>query len=237
MARPKVMIGIQARSTSTRLPMKAFAMIAGKPMLARVVSTAAHAARGLQAHEGCAPTVVVLTPKGDEIVGAMRGRAEFYEGPEHDVLARFYEAAAVFEADFIVRLTGDCPLLPSWNISRIVSLALKNNYDYLSNVDERFRTALDGADVEVFSRRMLDEMAERTDLSAADREHVTTAMRRDPPSWARMGVVINTVDLSWLKLSVDDEADLERVRKATEVVVDKTQRAFAHFGKQSVHII
>ena len=109
-------------------------------------------------------------------------------------------------------------------------------YDYISNVDERFRTTLDGADCEVISRRLLDDTAQRA-TAPSDREHVTTLIRREPPAWAKIGVVLNHFDLSWIKLSVDTEEDLERVRRAAESAQRKHQEAAMVFGRGSVHTI
>lgn len=230
------MIGIQARSTSRRLPAKAFEMIAGKTMLERVVQSCRSAARQLTEQGRCDATVVVLVPTGDRIATEMKGRFDIYEGPSEDVLGRYVGAAEARDADLVVRITGDCPMMPSWAIGRIVALAITKNYDYISNVDERFRTAIDGSDVEVFSRRMLADAHERAS-GAGDREHVTTLMRRDPPSWAELGFVMGYFDLSDIKLSVDTPQDLERVRRATESAATKEFQAQMHFGKSRVHFL
>lgn len=230
----RVLIGIQARSTSSRLPGKALALIAGDSMLDRVVGACLSSARYLERY-GVEPLVAVLVPHGDEIVGKYR-KVPVHTGPEHDVLQRYAGAADALSADLIVRITGDCPLIPSFVISRITSLAIEKAYDYISNVDERFRTTLDGCDCEVISRRLLDDTAKRA-TEPADREHVTTMIRRDPPEWAQIGVVLNHFDLSWIKLSVDTEDDLARVRKAAESAQTKHQQAAMTFGKNSVHTI
>lgn len=232
----KVLIGIQARSTSERLPGKAFEMIAGKTMTQRVVQSCRTAARMLCEQGRCEATVSVLVPAGDRIATEMRGWLDIYEGPELDVLARYFGVVEARGSDYVVRVTGDCPMLPSWAVSRTVALALANGYDYISNVDERFRTAIDGSDVEVVSRRLLVDTQDRA-TEAADREHVTTLIRRDPPGWAKLGFVMNHFDLSGIKLSVDTPEDLERVRRATESGVEKEYRAQLHFGKSRVHFL
>jgi spore coat polysaccharide biosynthesis protein SpsF len=232
----RVLIGIQARSGSTRLPRKAFELISGKMMLDRVIDSCKKAAPRINNSNGgalCAK-IVVLTPTGDPVAREFKSRCEVFEGPEHDVLRRYALAAEKFDPAFIVRITGDCPMIPPPVISKLVSMAYINCYDYVSNVDERFRTALDGADCEVISRRLLSAMDELA-VSDFDREHVTPLARRSPPEWAKIGCVVNDFDHSHLKLSVDTPEDLERVRTAYEKASEKHRQAVLTFGSTAVH--
>lgn len=77
----------------------------------------------------------------------------------------------------------------------------------------------------------LDENAKNPD----DRQHVTTMIRREPPRWAKMGIVIDYLDLSELKLSVDTKEDLERVREAYNRVKSKTEYGKQKYGKSNIH--
>lgn len=231
----QVMIGIQARSGSTRLPKKAFELIGGKTMLDRVIERCKKAAAYTNRQmSNVSVGVVVVTPIGDPIAAEFKSRCDVVEGSEHDVLGRYGLAIEKHNPDLIVRVTGDCPLIPPFVISRLIKLAVEHRYDYVSNVDERFRTAIDGEDCEVFSRRLFDltcEMARRPE----DREHVTTFMRRSPPEWANVGAIVSNFDQSGLKLSVDTPDDLERVRKAHSDAYSKYERAMHMLGQRSVH--
>lgn len=232
----KVLIAVQARSSSLRLPRKAFELIAGKTMLDRVLGSCRSAARYLNERPNVQCSVAILTPDGDPVAVEFRNRCEVIEGPLNDVLKRYAIAAQKTNADVIVRVTGDCPMIPNFIISKLVTLALTNSYDYVSNVDERFRTTLDGSDCEVISRRLLDDVDKRAVLPE-DREHVTPLIRRHPPDWAKMGFVCNYFDLSDIKLSVDTLEDLERVRLAYESANEKYQKACLTFGQMAVHRI
>lgn len=235
---PSILIGIQARSGSTRLPGKAFELISGRTLLDRVIDACKSGAVNIKKNSRGAFTarVVVLTPEGDPIAKEFRSRCEIVEGPELDVLARYKKAADIYAPQYVARITGDCPLLPPFIISKLASLACYNDYDYVSNVDERFRTALDGADCEVMSRRMLDWAADAA-AEDPDREHVTTIMRRRPPHWAKIGCVVHHFDQSDQKLSVDTREDLERVRDAFDLAESKYQNATLQFGAHLVHRI
>jgi spore coat polysaccharide biosynthesis protein SpsF (cytidylyltransferase family) len=156
------------------------------------------------------------------------------EGPEFDVLERYAIAVRAQKPDAIVRLTGDCPLIQSYVIDGIVKIAQRNEYDYLSNVDERCRTAIDGLDVEYISAKALLWAAEVATIEH-DRDHVTTKIRREPPSWARLGTVITHLDLSGMKLSVDTQEDLDRVNEAFRNGANKYQAALKIYGHGAVH--
>jgi spore coat polysaccharide biosynthesis protein SpsF (cytidylyltransferase family) len=229
-----VLIGIQARSGSTRLPNKAFELISGKTMLDRVIETCKKASSYINNNTGLRTRVVVLTPFKDPIVDEFHDRCEVIEGPEFDVLARYVAAAKTYQAGAVIRVTGDCPLLPSFLISKLITLRDVKEYDYVSNTDPRFRTSLDGADCEAMSARMLEYTGEAA-KEPYDREHVTTYMRKHPPIWAKLGCVVNYFDHSDLKLSVDTKEDLERVRHAFGSANEKYQQAILTFGSQAVH--
>jgi spore coat polysaccharide biosynthesis protein SpsF len=178
--------------------------------------------------------VALAIPTGDEIGIAFKKRAIIVEGSETDVLGRYKVLADRMGADYLVRVTADCPLIPPYLITKHIKTATINGYDYLSNVDESCRTSIDGVDCEVMSRRMLDFLDENA-TDPKDREHVTTMARRSPPDWARIGHVIGHLDQSNLKLSVDTMEDLERVRAAFDRVKRAIENAESIHGKQSVH--
>lgn len=232
-----VLIGIQSRSTSTRLPGKCFEMIGQKRLLDHVIDAAKGAANYMNrytAKSGVLVRVAILIPYGDKIETEFKKRAHIIQGPEDDVLKRYKMAADECEADYIVRVTGDCPLIPPYLISKHIKIAVMNEYDYVSNCDENSRTIIDGVDCEVISKRMLDHLDE-TATTKADREHVTTKARREPPNWAKRGFVGGFFDHSAIKLSVDTLEDLERVRAEYASLNHRISEAERRYGKQFVH--
>lgn len=231
----RVLIAIQARSSSARLPRKAFALIGGRTLMERVLVPCNSSAKYLRRH-GHDVHVAILCPEGDEIARESWPDTSVLQGDARDVLGRYAKAVMEYRPELVVRITGDCPMHEATVIGKHVSLAVANGYDYLSNVDPRFRTALDGVDTEVISSRLLLDTHERA-RDPLDREHVTTLIRREPPPWAKIGVVCGFFDLSDIKLSVDTEEDLERVRRAHESAREKFQAAINTFGLRCVHRI
>lgn len=230
----QVAIGIQARSTSERFPGKINELINGKSMLGHVIEASTKAQNYLNnwSNRKVHVELAVLIPVGDPISERLKGYSVI-EGPEQDVLTRYMSLLRLKTPDYVVRITGDCPLLPSFMISKAITYAVDYTYDYLSNVDGRCRTAPDGFDVECVSAKLLKHLDKVA--VGADREHVTTLARRTPPPWQKSGCLINYVDLSGLKLSVDTMEDLERVRKEHEKVERALQTASRVFGKHAVH--
>ncbi len=232
----KVLIGIQARSTSERFPRKVFEHIGGKTMIEHVIDAAFEASTYMNRYTDKTKrltSVALVVPQGDPLVSAYRRRLRVIEGPEQDVLRRYAIAADRASADYVVRLTGDCPLSPSFLITSMVKVALVNGYDYVSNVGDD-RTAVDGHDCEVISEKLLKHLDENA-KDPAEREHVTLAARKNPPDWAMRGHVVGYLDLSRLKLSVDTPEDLERVRAEYDRIQTLRERATQAMGVGRVH--
>lgn len=232
-----VLIGIQARSTSTRLPDKCCQPLGSKRLLDHVVDACQSAARysnRFTKRTGVTIEVALLIPMGDPIKKAFGDQCAVIEGPLTDVLARYAIAQEARKADYVCRITGDCPLIPPFIISKHITLATSLGYDYISNVDERCRVALDGIDCEVMSSRLLDWLDEHAE-SVEDREHVTLMARRSPPPWASRAFTAGFFDQSHLKLSVDTRDDLDAVRRAQLLVTKKIQLAEKLYGRERIH--
>lgn len=201
----KVVAIVQARMGSTRFPGKVLEEIAGHPMIWQVVN------RVRMARTVDNVTVATSTESSDRAVADFCAKEGIpcFRGSETDVLDRFYQAAKVFKADAIVRITADCPLVDPQVVDKVVSTYLQDGYDYVTNT-MRY-TYPDGLDVEVFSFSAL-EIAWHEARFPAERQHVTPYIRRS--GRFRLHNVESEVDLSSrnLRWTVDETADLEFVR-------------------------
>jgi spore coat polysaccharide biosynthesis protein SpsF (cytidylyltransferase family) len=233
----RVLIAIQARSGNTRLPRKCFEPLGSKRLLDHVIDSCLRAAKysnKFTTRKNFTTSVALIVPYGDPIIEAFGSQLPVMEGPEEDVLTRYVMAQRAFNADFVCRITGDCPLIPSYVISKHLSLAVVGECDYVSNVEPACRTTLDGIDCEVMSKKLLhwlDVMAK----SPEEREHVTPLARSAPPEWAKRAVTMGYFDQSDLKLSVDTREDLEAVRKQYKSIGQKLDLAEQRYGRASVH--
>lgn len=202
----KIVAIIQARMGSTRLPGKVLLPIGEKPMLEVQLE------RVLRC-ETIDEVVVAATrnPKDKPIQELCESlKIQCFRLDEEDVLKRFFEVAQETEADVVVRLTADCPIIDPQIIDDVVSYYLDYypNYDYVSNVYPR--TFPHGMDVEVFSFDML-EKAQQNATSKYDREHVTPYISKNVED-SRRGVVSRAEDSLSYRLTVDTREDLEVVR-------------------------
>lgn len=137
-----------------------------------------------------------------------------YRGSEADVLDRYYQAAREQQADVVVRITGDCPLVDPDVVDCVVARYLAGGAEYVSNVAPP--TFPDGLDTEVFSFAAL-ERAWREASAPPEREHVTIFLRES--GRVTQANVAAADDRSAERWTVDEPADLEVVR-----------RVFAHFA-------
>lgn len=232
-----ILIGIQARSNNSRLPKKCFEPLGSKRLLDHVIDACDRAAKYSNRYtyrHRFTTSVALLVPYNDPIKMAFSSQVDVFEGDELDVLSRYVDAQRHFKADYICRVTGDCPLIPPYVISKHISLASVSRYDYVSNVDEQCRLALDGIDCEVLSKRMLDWLDDNAS-TAEEREHVTLKARTSPPDWAKRGFTASYFDQSGIKLSVDTAEDLAEVRRIYDQVGDKLQRAERIYGRDAIH--
>ena len=199
---------IQARMGSTRLAGKVLLDLAGEPMLARVMHRVQRAS--------LLDEVMIATtihPADDAIAQLCAARGwPCARGSPEDVLDRYYQAARVSQADVVVRITSDCPLIEPEVIDQVIHefLAHQPKADYASNVQSP-RTFPRGLDTEVMRFDALAR-AWREDTNPAWREHVTPYIYRHPERF-RLHDVVNAVDLSSLRWTVDTAQDLEFVRR------------------------
>ena len=56
-----------------------------------------------------------------------------FRGDEDDVLDRYYRAALHYQAEAVVRITADCPLIDPAVIDRVIDAFLEARSDYASN--------------------------------------------------------------------------------------------------------
>lgn len=196
---------IQARLTSRRFPRKILADVCGRPLLNQLHRRMA-AVKPL--HKGHEHTTLVACPDKDELgIFAATGITPI-PGPEKDILTRILTAAKVARAEKVVRVTGDCPLA----CPRLVEGMLGESYhsEKPFTVNWKARRFPDGMDLEVYSVDFLEDLGKR--LKGDDREWFASWCVQNLPA-KETASIVNPMDLSRYRLTVDYPADIEVIRK------------------------
>lgn len=207
MSHPVVIV--QARMGSTRLPGKVLLPLCGKPMLWHIVQRCWAAA-------GVADVVVATTDQPqDQLIRdfcAAEGIA-WYAGSETDMLDRYYQAALHYEADPVLRVTADCPMVDPGVIAAVLQMYQfsARRYDLVGAAtgagalyDDGFCFP-DGLDVECYAFACLERLW-REARAPQDREHVSTYALRNEDRFA-VGRVYAHKDWRHHRWTVDHEAD------------------------------
>lgn len=193
---------VQARQTSTRLPGKVMATVMGRPLLAYLIER-------LQRVKLADVLVIATTTNAvDDPIAELAALRDCHvtRGSELDVLDRYWQAARETDADVIVRVTADCPLIDPAPVDQCIARFLQGDADYLA-----YMGAADGMGFETFNRRVLETMAWEAHEPEA-REHVTWAIYTHPERWRLVGVEA-PVDRAHVRWTVDTPEDLELVRR------------------------
>lgn len=166
----KVVAIIQARMGSSRFPNKVMRKINDVPMIGLLLAR-------LSLSKEINQIIIATTTnsKDDELVEYLKSQGYKCErGSENDVLERFYFAAKNNQAEIVVRITGDCPLIDSQIVDSCIQELKAQGKDYFSNIMPA--SYPDGLDVEVCTFEAL-EMAQFEVTSDYDREHVMPYLR------------------------------------------------------------
>ena len=164
---------LQARMTSTRLPGKVLRCVGGRTVLEWVVR-ASEQVPGISLVCAAVPEGEIHDSVAEE---AARLGTRVVRGPEEDVLERFRIAAASVNADEVMRVTTDCPMMDPRVCGMVLELRRQQDTDYACN-NEPFSFP-HGLDCEVFTRQVLERAAANA-TNAYDREHVTPWLKRHP---------------------------------------------------------
>jgi spore coat polysaccharide biosynthesis protein SpsF len=203
----KIVIIVQARMTSTRLPGKVLKTVLDKPLLEYQIE---RLRRIKQADE---IVIATTTNETDQPIVDFCNRLglSYFRGSEEDVLSRYYETAVQYKADVVVRVTSDCPVIDPVLCDEAIGFFLKhqNDYNYL-----RLFQYPRGLDTEVFTFKVLEECYFEA-TTKPDREHVTPFIYRHPERY-NVKYMSPATDYSHHRWTVDTPEDFELVKRIIE---------------------
>jgi spore coat polysaccharide biosynthesis protein SpsF len=183
-------------------------LLGGEPVLYRVIERVRQSALHGK--------VVVATsdhPRDDRILAWCEGAGvDCFRGSEADVLARYYHAAVAHDAEVIVRVTSDAPLLDPALLDTTIQTHWERNADYVL-----FERLPKGIPQETLSRRCL-ERSFREATAAAEREHVIYYALNHPEIF-KVVLLDPPADLEFphWRLTLDTEADYSLMTRLYEI--------------------
>lgn len=209
----RIVATVEARMASSRLPGKVLLPALGRPMLGHLLD------RLQSVPEIQAIVLATTTNRSDDVLDeySQKEGVYCYRGSEDDVMARVIGAAESADADVVVEITGDCPVIDPQIVAQTIRMFLAHSADYASNA--QVRSYPDGMDTQVFRLATLKRSAALT-TDRLDREHVTLHIRNHPELFSHLHLVAPP-ELHWpdLGLTLDESADYELLR-----------RLIVHFG-------
>ena len=224
--KPRCVAIIQGRMAASRLPGKVLLDISGKPMLVRVLERTRRA-------ETVGEVLVATTtdPSDDPVVDFCQAHGYIcFRGSQYDVLDRYYQAARSMQAEVVVRITADCPVIDPQLIDRTVTEFFQANADFAADrlPPPWHRTYPIGLDVEVVTFAGLERAWQQAD-QPHQREHVMPFFYEGIPTDASVTTQPVTIyrsprgfrvvylnhdrDFGSLRWTVDTSEDLELIRQ------------------------
>lgn len=164
---------VQARMGSTRLPGKVMLKAAGTPLLELMLL------RLRKLRTRCEVVVATTVDPQDAPVRSLCRRlgVTCMSGHPTDLLDRHYRVALELQADSVVKIPSDCPLIDPSVADRVIARFALGDVDFVSNL--RPPSWPDGNDVEVMSFAAL-EAAFREARRDFEREHTTPFIWEHP---------------------------------------------------------
>lgn len=168
---PKVVLILQARMGSTRLPGKSMMDLAGAPLVGRMLERVKYCNKVHQ--------IILAVPDTLENVQLQRLGKSYgvtvFAGSENNLVDRYFNAAMDVAADVVVRLPAD-NATPQWDeIDRIIDHHISlGRPGFSSNICNFWGSGYpDGIGAEVFDFCLLQDVANKK-LSSHNKEHVHT---------------------------------------------------------------
>ncbi|KLI40898.1 cytidylyltransferase domain-containing protein [Brachyspira hyodysenteriae] len=203
----KIVIVLASRLGSTRLPQKALKPMANcNSMLELII-------KRLRSSKRANDVIVATEEKSYEAFKNIfdKLKCNYFVGSEEDVLNRYRKAAEEFNADIVVRATGDNPLVSVKALDMIIDYHIEKNAD-LSHYD----LLPYGSGVEVINYEAL-KIADDNSKDSFEHEHITQYHYRNPDKFKIENPKVNEeFAMPELRTTVDTIEDYNNVCKIFE---------------------
>jgi spore coat polysaccharide biosynthesis protein SpsF (cytidylyltransferase family) len=232
----KVLIGVQARSDSKRLPGKIYQAIGPKPLLKWVYDACYEAHRKLNAKNISSSAFVLGQEKDEELKKFCEAnllKSIFPKCDPNDLIKRYLEAAKERGCDQIVRITADCWQMNSDLIVEAVETL--REFDYTSNTT--MRSFMEGLVIQACSLKAL-EWFDRNQKESREHPFVefdqNQLVRNDFTKAGLKYTCIMNPKAEWcMRTSIDTKDDLERANRIYEKINNRVDRILENEAKRS----
>jgi len=174
----KILVVIQARMASTRLPGKVLMPVLGKSLLMCMIE------RVQRTTYPVSILIATSTDASDDVIEEEARQHEIacYRGSPDNLLDRHYQAAKLYNADLVIKIPSDCPLIDPKVIDKTIDVYYKHGriYDYISNLHPA--TYPDGNDVEIMTMDCLTR-AHGMAGNSWELEHTTPVIWEHPETF------------------------------------------------------
>ena len=197
---------IQARMQSRRLPGKVLLPLEGKPVLWHIFS---RLTKSKLIDEVCISTST--NPTDDKIEKfAHEYGIKIFRGSEENLVKRHLDAGKKFNADVIVRVTGDCPLVDPKIVDKVIKVYQEDKkLDFASN--SKTKTYPIGLDVEVFPVKTLEKIFSISEDSVFYEYFISNYIYENPSIFKSKGISLNKANL--LRWTLDYPEDYTFFKK------------------------
>ncbi len=204
-----VLIIIQARMSSKRLPGKVLKTLNQFPVISWLVESAK------KVNFNKKIVVATSTDLSDDVLfkWCKKNEVDVYRGDLENVLQRFVDVSNKYKPEIIVRLTADCPFIDPKIIDQLFYLITKNSLDYVSNTLNR--TWPDGLDCEIFKRSALLK-CHKAVSKKDDFEHVTRYFYNNKNLFKCLSLPFPLGDFSNIRITLDDVKDYKILKRMAE---------------------
>lgn len=195
---------LQARMSSSRLPGKVMIPINDRPMIHWQIQ------RILNASKITELVVATSNHESDDILANYLSelQIEVVRGSLENVSDRFNQSLINRDADYFLRLTGDCPIIMPEIIDEMITEFESDPTDYFSNTLEL--TFPDGLDVEIISRSAFQSLS-KINQTDQEREHVTLGLYSRPHEFS-LSNFRSPINLGNRRWTVDTLEDMEFIK-------------------------
>ncbi|MBM4159350.1 MAG: hypothetical protein FJ216_11315 [Ignavibacteria bacterium] len=211
----KIVSTIEARMTSTRLPGKVLMIAGGKPLLQILIE---RLTKSRLINEIIVATTI--NKEDDVIIELCKSIGiKYFRGSENNVLERVCGAARSANADILVQITGDCPLIDPKIVDEAIEIFLERYPEnkLISNTGPEISMPA-GFDVQVYMAEDLYEINDNNP-DELEREHVSYAFYKEAnknkyrPYHIKYKGELNRPDL---RVTLDYESDYKLIRAIYE---------------------